>query len=240
VVAKSRFGTEEDKTKATEESSYYSAEVEKIETLDELLSNRRLVDFILVAAGIDPKEVETDYVRQMFESDLDDPESFVNTEADTRYRAIVASFNFDLEGDVVRPKDIQIQTRRGLIETEHLFLNQTLEEEKGEDNAGVRLALYFRRMASGVSNAYDLLADNALLQVIQTAFNIPKEMSSADVDLQSDYINRVLEIEDLHDPEKLEKLLVRFAAFYDAENNIDVSGAELILSGSGRNGAGGR
>jgi len=236
VVQKSRFGTEEDKTAATAESKYYSAEVEKLTSLDDLLGNRRLVDFILVAAGIDPEEVETDYVRQMFESDLEDPDSFVNTETDTRYREIVASFNFNIDGQIEKPSSGQIQSRRGLIDTMDLYLNQTLEETEGEDNAGVRLALYFKRMASGVSNAYDLLADSALLQVIQTTFNIPAEMSSADVDLQYDYINRVLDIEDLHDPEALNKLLVRFTALYDIANNVDVSAGELILSGGGGTG----
>lgn len=236
VIEKSRFGTEEDKTKATEESQYYSAEIGKIKTLDSLLSNRRLVDFILVAAGLDPEEVTTDYVRQMFESDFSDPDSFINTEPNTTiYKEIVSSYNFDAEGNLARPTQ-GIQTKRGLLETEDLYYNQTLEEQKGEDNAGVRLALYFRRQASGISTAYDLLADSALLQVIQTTFSIPEEMSSADVDIQYAYINRVLDVEDLHDPEKLEKLLVRFTALYDVENNVDVSGAELILSGSGRNG----
>ncbi|OJF94012.1 DUF1217 domain-containing protein [Pararhizobium antarcticum] len=236
VVQKSRFGTEEDKTAATAESKYYSAEVGKLASLDDLLDNRRLVDFILVAAGIDPEEIETDYVRQMFESDLDDPDSFVNTEPDTRYRELVASFNFNVAGQIEKPTSGQIQSRRGLIDTMDLYLNQTLEETEGEDNAGVRLALYFQRMASSVNNAYDLLADSALLQVIQTTFNIPSEMSSADVDLQYDYINRVLDVEDLHDPEALNKLLVRFTALYDIENNIDVSAGELILSGSGGGG----
>ncbi|HTO32892.1 MAG TPA: DUF1217 domain-containing protein [Pararhizobium sp.] len=236
VIEKSRFGTEDDKTKATEESKYYSAEVEKVKTLGDLLSNRRLVDFIVVAAGLDPEEVTTDYLRQMFESDFDDPGSFINTEPDTEiYKQIVSSYNFDSEGNLARPGQ-GIQTRRGLLETENLYLNQTLEEEKGEDNAGVRLALYFRRMAEGVNTAYDLLADSALLQVIQTTFSIPEEMSSADVDVQYAYINRVLEIEDLHDPEKLGKLLQRFTALYDIENNVDVSGAELILSSRGGGG----
>ncbi len=236
VIEKSRFGTEEDKTKATAESQYYSAEIGKIKTLDSLLSNRRLVDFILVAAGLDPEEVTTDYVRQMFESDFSDPNSLINTDPNTTiYKEIVSSYNFDAEGNLARPTQ-GIQTKRGLLETEDLYYNQTLEEQKGEDNAGVRLALYFRRQASGISTAYDLLADSALLQVIQTTFSIPEEMSSADVDIQYAYINRVLDVEDLHDPEKLEKLLVRFTALYDVENNVDVSGAELILSGSGRNG----
>lgn len=236
VVEKSRFGTEEDKTAATEESQYYSSEIEKIETLDDLLSNRRLVDFILVAAGLDPEEYTTDYVRQMFESDFSDPKSFINTETQTTiFKDIVSSFNFDTEGNLAKPSP-GIQTRRGLLETEDLYLNQTMEEQEGEDNAGVRLALYFRRMASEVNTAYDLLADSALLQVIQTTFSIPEEMSSADVDVQYDYINRVLDIEDLHDPEKLEKLLIRFTALYDVENNVDVSAAELILSGSSSSG----
>ncbi|WP_275789309.1 DUF1217 domain-containing protein [Pararhizobium gei] len=236
VVEKSRFGTDEDRTKATDESKYYSAEIEKIETLNDLLGNRRMVDFILVAAGLDPEEITTDYVRQMFESDPADPNSFINTEPETSlYKELVASFNFDRDGNLAKP-DPGIQTKRGLLETEGLYYNQTLEEQKGEDNAGVRLALYFRRMAGDVTTAYDLLADSALLQVIQTTFSIPQEMSSADVDIQYDYINRVLDIEDLHDPEKLEKLLVRFTALYDVENNVDASPAELIMAGSGRGG----
>ncbi|URK88372.1 DUF1217 domain-containing protein [Rhizobium sp. RCAM05350] len=74
VIEKSRFATEDEKTKATAEAKYYSGEVGKIKTLDELLSNRRMVDFILVAAGLDPEEVTTDYVRQMFRIRFQRPE----------------------------------------------------------------------------------------------------------------------------------------------------------------------
>ncbi|WP_426228883.1 DUF1217 domain-containing protein [Pararhizobium sp. DWP3-4] len=233
VIEKSRFATDDDKTKATAEAKYYSAEVEKIKSLDDLLSNRRLVDFVLVAAKLDPETVTTDYLRKMFESDVNDPDSFINTEPNTTiYKELVASYNFDSKGDLARP-EIGIQTKRGLLETEDLYLNQTLEQQKGEDNAGVRLALYFRRQATGVNTAYDLLADGALMQVIRTAFSIPEGMSSADVDIQYAYINRVLDVKDLQDPEKLEKLLRRFTALYDVENNVDVSGAQLILSGGG-------
>ena len=236
VIEKSRFGTDEDKKKATEESKYYSGEVEKLKTLDSLLSNRRLVDFALVASGLDPETVTTDYLRKMFESDFNDPSSFINTEPNTTiYKELVSSYNFDGDGNLVRPGP-GIQTKRGLLETEDLYLNQTLEQQEGEDNAGVRLALYFRRQATGVNTAYDLLADSALLQVIQTTFSIPEAMSSANVDVQYAYINRVLDIKDLQDPEKLDKLLLRFTALYDVENNVDVSGAQLILSGGGGGG----
>lgn len=232
VLAKSQFGTEKDKTDATEEAKYYAAEMEKIATLDDLLKNTRMTDFILVATGIDPKTVPKDELKKVFTSDLSDPESFINTQADTRYRELVASFNFDATGKTVRPQENQIQTRRGLLETQDLYYNQTLEEQTGEDNAGVRLALYFRRMASGIGSVYDILADNALMQVVRTAFSIPEEMSSADVDVQAEYIKRVLEIQDLRDPEKLEKLMKRFTALYDVENNTDTSPALAIFNAS--------
>ncbi|MFB2549489.1 DUF1217 domain-containing protein [Ensifer soli] len=233
VLEKSRFGTDEEKTKAKEEASYYSGEIEKIDTLDDLLSNRRLVDFFLIAAGIDPKEVTTQTVRDMFTSDPDDRRSALNTTSDRRWKQIVSSFNFTQKGDVERLTTINIQTKRGVLEANELYLQQTLEEQSGEDNPGVRLALYFERMAPTVGSAYDLLGDPALLQVMQTTFDIPTEMSSADVDIQYAYLNRVLDVKDLHDPEKLKKLLERFTSLYDLANNVDVSPAALILGGSG-------
>lgn len=233
VLAKSQFGTEKDKTDATAEAKYYAAQIEKVATLDDLLKNTRMTNFMLIATGIDPKTVPKDELKKVFTSDLSDPKSFINTEADPRYRELVASFNFDAAGKTVRPQENQIQTRRGLLETQDLYYNQTLEEQRGEDNAGVRLALYFRRMAPGITSTFDILADNALMQVVRTAYSIPEEMSSANVDIQSEYIKRVLDVKDLRDPEKLEKLMKRFTALYDVQNNTDTSPALAVLSSSG-------
>lgn len=241
VIAKSRFGTDEEKKvakeKAQEEAKHYTAEMEKIETLDSFLANRRLVDFVLVAAGIDPETVKTDYLKDMFTSDLDDPKSFINTDPNgLKYREIVASFNFDTDGKIVRGEAGQIQTRRGLITTVDLYLNQSLEEDEGEDNSGVRLALYFKRKAPEINTAYDILAEQALLEVIRTAYSMPEGLQNAKIEAQAAYIERVIDIKDLQDPEKLEKLLQRFTALYDVENNQDVSPGLAILSGSGGGG----
>ncbi|TCQ29061.1 uncharacterized protein DUF1217 [Rhizobium sp. PP-CC-3G-465] len=236
VVAKGQFGTEKDKTDATNEAKYYAAQMEKVKTLDDLLKDPRMTNFILVATGIDPKTVKKDELKKVFTSDVSDPKSFINTEADPRYHALVASFNFDATGKTVRPQENQIQTRRGLLETQDLYYNQTLEEQKGEDNAGVRLALYFRRMAPGIGSTFDILADNALMQVVRTAYSIPEEMSSANVDVQSEYIKRVLDVKDLRDPEKLEKLMKRFTALYDVQNNTDTSPALAIFNSTAGSG----
>lgn len=236
VVEKSRFGTDDDKTKAQDEAKYYSVQMQKIESVDELLADKRLVNFVLEANDIDPESVDTAFLKKIFASDLDDPKSFVNQQSDRAYRKIVASFNFNAEGQVQQPDDAQIQSRRGIYETIDNYVRQQLEEEAGNDNAGVRLALYFERKAGTVSSAYDILADDALFEVFKTLYQLPDEVGSADIDAQADMINRYLKLEDLQDPEKVSKMIVKFSVLYDLDNQATDDPALSVLTSSGSTG----
>nr|WP_314087213.1 DUF1217 domain-containing protein [uncultured Shinella sp.] len=233
VVEKSRFGTEDDKTKAQEEAKYYSVQMQKIESVDELLADKRLVNFVLEANDIDPKSVDTAFLKKIFASDLDDPKSFVNQQSDRAYRKIVASFNFNAEGKVQQPDDAQIQSRRGIYETIDSYVRQQMEEEAGNDNAGVRLALYFERKAGTISSAYDVLADDALFQVFKTLFQLPDEVGSADIDAQANMVKRYLKLEDLQDPEKVAKMITKFSVLYDLDNQATDNPALSVLTSSG-------
>lgn len=234
IVNKSRFGSEDDKKKAKEESEYYTAEVAKVSTLDAFLADPRLVDFALEANGIGPDSVTLEFVRQIFTSDLDDPESFINQQENSAaYIALVTSFNFDSEGNLLREDKDVIVTRHGFYKTLDQYLHQTLEEQAGEDNPGVRLALYFERQAGSVVDAYDLLADDALAEVFRTLFSLPDEFSAMDIDQQAKIVEKNLDLEKLSDPEELKKLLARFAVLYDLENNVGVDPIVSVLAGSG-------
>ena len=234
IVIKSRFGSEEDKTEAEEESKYYTAEVAKLSSLDELLADSRLWSFALEANGIDPEDVTADFLRDIFTSDLDDPDSFLNQQENSAaYISLVTSFNFDSEGKLLREARDAIATRHGLYETLDRYLHQTLEEQAGEDNAGVRLALYFERQAGSLVDAYDLLADDALAEVFRTIFSLPDEFSSMDIDQQAKFVEKNLDLEKLSDPAELKKLLARFAVLYDLENNTEIDPAVTVLSTSG-------
>ncbi|WP_411033546.1 DUF1217 domain-containing protein [Shinella sp. BYT-45] len=236
VTAKSRFGTEDDRTLAEEEAKYYSVQMQKVETVEEFLSDPRLVAFVLTANGIEPESVDAEFMAKIFTSDLDDPQSFVNQQADRAYRKIVAAFNFNAEGLVERPDDAQIQSRRGIYETLDSHVRQKLEEEAGTDNAGVRLALYFERKAETISSPYDILADDALFEVFKVLYQLPDEIGSADIDAQADMIERYLELEDLQDPEKVSKMIVKFSVLYDLDNQATADPALSVLSGSGSSG----
>ncbi|MDX3925585.1 MAG: DUF1217 domain-containing protein [Shinella sp.] len=218
VTEKSRFGTDDDKKAAEEESKYYASQMEKIESLDQFLADQRLVNFVLEANGIDPEGVTAEFMRQIFTSDIDDPDSFVNTQPERAYRKIATAFNFNAEGQVVKPEDGQIQTQRGIYQTIDSYIRQIMEEDAGTENAGVRLALYFQRMASTVTSPYDILADDALMEVFRVTFGLPAEIANADVDAQASMIENYLDLQDLQDSEEVRKMIVRFAVLYDLEN----------------------
>lgn len=232
---KTRFltGTElSDATEAAEtEIEYYKTQMETITTLDEFLADSRLTSFVLEAKGVDPETIESEDLRKIFESDLTDPKSYVNTLSDSTFAEIVASFNFDGEGNLSSDPVGTIQQRGDTLETVNRYLRQTLEEEQGDSNEGVRLALYFQRMAPSITSAYDILGDTALLEFFTTAYSMSDYFSSQDVEKQASTVANFIDIEQLEDPDYVEKLVKRFTALYDTENGTTDSAALSILSG---------
>jgi hypothetical protein len=182
-----------------------------------------MVDFILLAKGLDPKKVSTEYLKKIFASDLNNPKSFANTESDPRFAEIAASFNFDSKGNVARLPMMGPQKRDQFRETQANYTQQSLELQQGDTNPGVRLALYFQRKAGEITSAYDILADKALSEVFRTTFDLPDSMSAMPIDQQAKFVDKFMKIKDLSDPAKVAKLLNRFSAMYDIRNS-DSSG----------------
>ena len=99
-----------------------------------------------------------------------------------------------------------------------MAIRQTLEEDAGQQNEGVRLALYFSRKAGDISNFYQVLADPALSKVVRTALSLPESFASADIDKQVQLFESKLDVEDFKDPQKLEKFLTRFTSLWEISN----------------------
>ncbi|MGX5668954.1 DUF1217 domain-containing protein [Rhizobium daejeonense] len=232
---KARFLTGKELTDAKDaaekEIEYYKTQMETISTRDEFLSNSRLTNFVLEAKGIDPKSVKSEDLRKMFESDLTDPKSYVNSLSDNTFAEIVASFNFDADGNLSTEPAGTIQQRGDTLETVNRYLRQTLEEEQGNSNSGVRLALYFQRMAPSITSAYDILGDTALQEFFTTAYSMSDYFASQDVEKQASTVKKFIDLEKLQDPEYVEKLVKRFTALYDTENGSTNSAALSVLSG---------
>lgn len=204
---------------AQKDATSYQEAIAGIDSVSDLLANRKLVDFILVAKGLDPKKVSTDYLKKIFASDLNNPKSFANTESDPRFAEFAASFNFDSKGNVARLSMIGPQKQDQFRDTQANYLQQSLEQQQGDTNPGVRLALYFQRKAPDITSPYDILADKALSEVFRTTFDLPDSMAAMPIDQQAKFVDKFMKIKDLSDPTKVAKLLNRFSAMYDVKNN---------------------
>jgi hypothetical protein len=237
ILRKTRFleGDELDaaRTKAQTEAKYYTDAMQRIGSRDELLADRKTLDILLISKGIDPATVTNDFLKQAFTSDPADPESFVNKQTDKRFAQIVGTFNFDSKGEIDRSSAGEAQNGGEVVATQDLYVRQMLETQQGEENPGVRLALYFERMSDSITDPYVILGDEALMEFFRVTFSLPAEIGNMDVDQQAKIVEKKLNLEDLSDPEKVKKLVQRFTIMYDLENSQNTASAVSILSSDG-------
>lgn len=116
------------------------------------------------------------------------------------------------------------------------YIRQSLEEDAGAEDTGVRLALYFARKAPGITSAYDILGDSALSQVANTLLGLPATSGAATseaLDRRAQAIAGKIDIASLQDPAQVQVLAKRFAAIWDAQNNTQSAPVLALFTDSG-------
>lgn len=188
-----------------------------MKSIDDLMNNRRLLRFALTAHGMSDLNYAAAFVRRLLEGGIDDTQSLANRLSDQRYRDFVAAFNFKRYGATTTAFD---RTQKG---TADLYATQMLERNTGEVNEGARLALYFRRKVGGISSPLNILADAALLKVVQTATGLTPYMSNLNLDAQIQMISEKIDVSEFKDASKVEKFLNRFTTLWDLNNPTTTS-----------------
>ena len=120
-----------------------------------------------------------------------------------------------LEGGIDDATTAFTRTQQGTVDR---YLRQTLEEDAGSTNEGVRLALNFVRNAPDIKTAYDILANTAYAKVVRTVLGLPDSIATADIDKQAAMIMDRIDIADFQDPEKLDKFMTRFTSMWEVSN----------------------
>jgi len=115
-----------------------------------------------------------------------------------------------------------------------------METEAGNQNDGLRLALYFTRKASSITSPMQILADPALTQVVQTALGLSPTVSAGAIDAQAAMLSKLINISDFQDPTKVTQFAERFAAMWDATQNTNssdsVSAPQILIGQSAQMG----
>lgn len=208
-------------------TAYYLENIGEVRSVDDLLADHRLYSYAMEAFGLGEMTYAKAFIRKVLEEGVDDSASLANRLADQRYRAFAETFDFARYGEATTAFD---RTQQGTVDR---YVRQTLEEGAGEQNEGVRLALYFERKVPEIDSAMDILADPALLKVVQTALGLSPLTAAASIDRQAEMISERLDIADLQDPEELGKFMVRFTSLWDLEH-ASAPATPLLLGGQAR------
>ena len=217
------LSTTAEKPQVALEAKYYLAHIEKVKSIDDFLADDRLYAFAMKAHGLDDMTYAKAFMRKVLTEGIEKKDSFANGLVDPRYRQFAETFNFAKFGAAAT---IFESARQGTVDN---YVRQTLEEDAGQGNEGVRLALYFARKAADLTGPYSILADAALLKVAQTALGIPAESSSMTIEQQAAMIAERLDVEDLKDPQKLESFLSRFASMWELQNPTSATASPAVL-----------
>lgn len=205
----------------------YLARIPNIKSVDAFLKDDRVFRFAMKAYGLEDMVYAKAFMRRALTEGIDSTSTFANKLSDKRYRQFVATFNFKRYGSTATSFDA---ARQGTVDK---YLRQTLEENSGQQNTSVRLALYFQRVAPTITSPYQILADKALTQVVYTALGMPATTSASDIDAQARLIESHIDFSDFRSPARLDKFIARFAARADiASGPTGVEPGLSLLSGS--------
>ncbi|MBB5751034.1 DUF1217 domain-containing protein [Prosthecomicrobium pneumaticum] len=208
------------------ETKYYLENITKVKSVDDFLKNTRLFNYAMNAFGLGDMAYAKAYMRKVLNEGITDTKSFANRLNDERFVAFAKAFDFDNYGALTTSRS---QARQDVADK---YVRQALEVDQGVENEGVRLALYFQREAPSVKSAYGLLADPALWKVVKTVYGFPDAMAMADIEKQANAVTKRLDIADLKDATKLDRLIRRFTARWDADQGVASSPALSLIGRS--------
>ncbi len=201
----------------------YLARIGDVTSIDEFLNDDALFSYAMKAYGLIDRLDDKTFMRSILEGGVSDPDSLANRQSDPAYIEFAAAFDFAAHGEQAT------SYRPALDGVIAKYTRQTLEEEAGSQNEGVRLALYFERKADSITGPYSVLGDPALATVVRTALGIPDSTASADVERQAEMLLERIDFADFKDPEALGKFIARFTAMWELNNGQSQQGASSAV-----------
>jgi hypothetical protein len=204
------------------ETAYYLAHISSIKTSKDFVNNYQLFNYAMTAYGLSDMAYAKAFMQKVMDGGVSNTKSMANQLSDPRFRAFAAAFDFGNKGAATTADSAANTT------TTSKFVEQTLEDNAGQQNQGVQLALYFQRKAPNIASGLSILADKALFRFVQTAFNIPTPGTGTTVEQDAARIESKVNIADLKDPAKVQKMVAHFAVMWDL-NNPDMTSSNSAI-----------
>lgn len=208
--------------------AYFTENIGKITSAEELVADRRLLRVALGAYGLDDKVDQRAYFRKVLEEGTELDEAFANRLVDPRYAEMTKAFGFGNSGGP------QVAAPGFAKKITDAYRDRQFEVAVGDQDSDMRLALNFRREITKYANSenaesaawFSVMGDNQLRKVFEGAFGLSSStFGQLDVDRQRDDLkdlnNRYFgskSLEVFRDSEKVDDLIKQFLIRRSIEN----------------------
>lgn len=200
------------------EVQYFLEKAENVTTVDQLVGDRRLLNVVLTAFGLQDDLNKGAFVRKVIEEGTLASDAFANRLVDPAYREMASFLGFgDVGGTLIFES-----TRTQIVDR---FRTQSFELAVGDQDIDLRLGLNFKREAVEIAESSSseksmwlrLLGSQPIRQVIEGALFLPNNFALIDLDQQVEEVQRRAENlfgssapDIFSDPANLDRFVERF------------------------------
>jgi hypothetical protein len=204
-------------------TKYFQENIGKVKSVDDFMKDTRLFNYAMTAFGLGDITYAKGMMKKVLEKGVGE-DALTLTLTRSNIKDFATAFDFAANGEETTSAATLVAN------VTSRYAEQALEDDQGEQNPGVQLALYFQRKAPDLTNIYGILADSKILSVVQTALGISPQTSAQSIDTQATMLKSKIDLEDFKDPKKLAKFIARFAANYDYNNGGEANSQSSLLS----------
>jgi hypothetical protein len=190
--------------------------LDKAETIEDALSDPRILKVILPALGLPDQVGNPGLVRRALLSDPTDPKGLA-AQLGSTWKAAAATLGVYATGlDGLR--DTAMVERMS-----DAYLKYQYRTGLDDQQAGLSDALYFLDAAQTADDVFDLLGDPVLRRVVTGALGLPDQIAVQSVEAQGRAVTARLKVESLQDDRAVRKLAERYLV--TAANNAAAAAA---------------
>lgn len=199
----------------------YKEEIKNVRSVDDLMKNRTLLSVTLSAFQLESEIDKYAMVEKMMTEDPEDKNSLVNRLVEPRWTKLsTALYGLNLDPDF-------FQNEANVNAILEGYKTNEFEKFEGESAPGIREAMYFKRLAGGVEEMSQILADKSFMHVIRVGLGLPESFQSLEYEQQKARLEKQVDIEDFKDPKQIDKMIERFLIFTEI-NNTDVAANPML------------
>lgn len=220
------------------DTAYFTANIAKVTSVDQLMSDRRLLKVALGAFGLEDQINSTALIRQVLTQGPTESSALANKLTDKRYLALAQAFDF------LKPDSIPTQQAGFAAKIVSAFEASQFQTAVGQQDNDLQLALNVQGALSGLAATkasettkwYNVMGSPSMRQIFETALGLPSGFVSINIDQQlSVFQQKSAEIfgagsvSQFTDPAKMDQLIKLFLVRSNAASSQSLPTSSIAL-----------